>query len=78
MRPSHPENRKLTPLQSRLNEIIFGWETPAGKLFDVVLLIIILASIIFVMLESVDSYNDRFSTFFKRGSHSFAFMDFSL
>lgn len=65
MVPDLPAERKLSPTQSRLNKIIFGWETPAGKLFDVVLLIIILLSIVFVMLESVSSYNERFSTQFK-------------
>jgi len=65
MIPNLPSERKLSPTQSKLNEIIFGWETPAGKLFDVVLLIIILISIVFVMLESVSSYNDKFSTLFK-------------
>jgi len=60
-----PAERKLSPIQSRLNEIIFGWETPAGKLFDVVLLLIILMSILFVMLESVDSYNVKYATEFR-------------
>lgn len=41
--------------KSKLHEIIYEADTPAGKLFDVVLLIIILASILLVMLESVDS-----------------------
>ena len=65
MIPNPPADRKLSPLQAKLNEIIFGWSTPAGKLFDIVLLIIILISILFVMLESVSSYNARFSTHFK-------------
>lgn len=37
----------------KLHEIIYEADTPAGKLFDVVLLILILISIIAVMLESV-------------------------
>ena len=37
----------------RLHEIIYEADTPSGKLFDVVLLIAILASVVFVMLESV-------------------------
>lgn len=44
----------------RLHEIIYEADTPAGKFFDVVLLILILASIILVMLESVKSFNARF------------------
>lgn len=41
--------------RDKLHEIIYEADTPEGKLFDVVLLIIILISIIAVMLESVAS-----------------------
>lgn len=44
---------RLKPWQKKLNEIIFGYETTAGKFFDIALLIIILLSVIVVMLESV-------------------------
>ncbi len=39
--------------KERLYEIIFEADTPTGKAFDVVLLIVILLSIILVMLESI-------------------------
>jgi len=41
--------------RERWHEIIFEADTPAGKLFDVVLLIAILLSVLVVMCESVDS-----------------------
>ena len=41
--------------KDRLYEVIFEADTPAGKLFDVVLLIVILISVALVMLESVPS-----------------------
>ncbi len=44
---------KLSPWQLKLNEIIFGVETPAGRAFDIALLIAIVLSISAVMLESV-------------------------
>lgn len=44
-----------TSWRYKLHEVIYEADTKAGKLFDVVLLIAILASIVFVMLESVDS-----------------------
>ncbi len=47
----------------KLQEIIYEADTPAGKLFDVVLLITILASIILVMLESVNSIDKNFHDF---------------
>lgn len=50
--------------QTRLHEIIYEADTPAGKLFDVILLITILASIVFVMLESIKSIDARYHTFF--------------
>ncbi len=46
-----------------LHEIIYEADTPAGKLFDVVLLIVIIASIIFVMLESVESIDNKYHDF---------------
>ena len=47
----------------KLQEIIYEADTPAGKLFDVVLLFTIIASIILVMLESVDSIDKNFHSF---------------
>lgn len=44
----------------RLHEVIYEADTPAGKLFDVVLLIAILASVFFVMLESVPSVGENY------------------
>lgn len=49
--------------QDKLHEIIYEADTPAGKLFDVILLIAILASIVLVMLESVKSIDERFHAF---------------
>ena len=49
----------------KLYEIIFEADTKAGKLFDVVLLWIILASIVLVMLESMHSVNDYYGDYVK-------------
>ena len=46
-------------LRGRLHEIIFEADTPAGKAFDVGLLLTILVSIAVVMLESVASIRER-------------------
>lgn len=43
----------LKPWQQRLYNIIFGYESRAGKLFDIILLWAILLSVLAVMLESV-------------------------
>ncbi len=47
------DHKKHTSLRHRLHEVIYEADTPSGKLFDVVLLIAIVASVLFVMLESV-------------------------
>lgn len=49
--------------QDKLHEIIYEADTPAGKLFDVILLIAILASIVLVMLESVKSIDAKYHEF---------------
>ncbi|KJD35689.1 ion transporter [Tamlana sedimentorum] len=51
------------PWKKKLHEIIYEADTPAGKLFDVVLLIAILASILLVMLESVKSIDNKYHDF---------------
>ena len=50
-------------LRHRLHEIIYEADTRGGKIFDVILLIAILASIVLVMLESVDSFDAKYHTF---------------
>jgi len=50
-------------LKLKLYEIVFEADTPAGKTFDVVLLLAVVLSVIAVMLESVESINNKYSTF---------------
>lgn len=47
-----------------LHEVIFEADTTAGKLFDVVLLVAIIASVLVVMLESISSYHALFADVF--------------
>jgi voltage-gated potassium channel len=46
------------------HEIIFGTDTRAGKVFDELLLISILASVLIVFLDSVPSLNQKYGSFF--------------
>jgi voltage-gated potassium channel len=48
--------------KTKLHDIIYEADTPTGKLFDVVLLITIIASILLVMLESVKSIDAKYHT----------------
>lgn len=53
-------NNKKHTWRTKLHEIIYEADTPTGKLFDVILLIAILLSILFVMLESVASIDAKY------------------
>lgn len=57
------KNSNRRPLRGLVHEIIFEADTPAGKAFDVILLILILLSVIAVMLETIASYQIRYGTF---------------
>jgi len=53
------EQKLMSPWRESLNEIIFGSETSLGKVFDVVLIISIVCSVIVVMLGSVDQVQQQ-------------------
>jgi voltage-gated potassium channel len=57
------EKKQKPSWRHRLHEIIYEADTKEGKLFDIILLIAIIASIIFVMLESVKSFDEKFYEF---------------
>ena len=46
--------------KNKLYEIIFESDTPAGKAFDLILIISILASVIVVFFDSVEYYNSNY------------------
>jgi len=48
--------------KARLHEIIFEADTPAGRAFDIFLLLLIVLSVIAVVLESVASISARYGT----------------
>ena len=62
--PEVKQKENLTPLQHRLHEIIFEAETPAGKYFDIFLILFILASVATVMLDSVQSIRLVYAAWF--------------
>ncbi|SNR34043.1 ion transporter [Lutibacter flavus] len=49
--------------KSKLHEVIYEADTPNGKLFDIILILTIIASIILVMLESVESFDSEYHNF---------------
>lgn len=50
--------------RARVHEVIYGTHTPAGRLFDIILLVVILFSVIVVMLESIKEFDTKYHTFF--------------
>jgi voltage-gated potassium channel len=56
---SEHEAAPLNRWQLKLNDIIFGAESPEGKTFDVLLIVAIILSVVAVMLESVTYVTDR-------------------
>ena len=50
---------RLGELRARLHEIIFEADTPEGRLFDLLLLVAIVTSVVVVLLESVASVRAR-------------------
>ena len=55
------EGQEKKSLKQRIHEIIYEADTPAGKFFDILLLIIILFSVFLVMLESIESIRSQYA-----------------
>ncbi len=56
--------RLQTPLQKKIYDVIFGTETPAGKWFDIILIVVILASVAVIMLDSVHKLDVEYGNFY--------------
>jgi voltage-gated potassium channel len=61
-------------LRSRLWRVIFLSDTPAGRAFDIALLWIVGASVLVVMLESVDTLRSRFEAWFQLAEWGFTLL----
>ncbi len=57
-------SKQRTGWRERLHRIIYEANTPLGRLFDIALLVFIIASIVIVALDSVAEYHQRYGTFF--------------
>lgn len=56
---SHSSNKSNLAWRHRLHEVIFEADTPAGKAFDIVLIVSIALSIIVVMLDSIQDFRQQ-------------------
>jgi len=69
-------DKKNSPnrLRRRLHEIIFEADTPAGKLFDVLLILSIVFSVILVMLDSVSAIRQSYGDLLYLGEWLFTIL----
>jgi len=56
--------REQTPLQQKFYQVIFGTETPAGKWFDIILIMAILSSVVIIMLDSIKDLHTNYGLLF--------------
>lgn len=54
------DNTQAKTIKQVINDIIFGYESKAGKWFDVALICLIVISVIAVLLDSVATYHERY------------------
>ena len=64
-KPKPDPEQPLSGHRFRIHEIIFEADTREGKLFDIVLLVLILISVITLMLESIDHFNQQYHVLFR-------------
>ncbi len=56
--PNDPQESTYAPWQRRMYKVIFEADTPAGKLFDVILLLLIVISVLLICLETIQSLQE--------------------
>lgn len=52
-----------TEWRRKIHDVIFEAETPAGRAFDVVLICVIILSVFVVVIDSVNSYQEKYGSF---------------
>jgi len=67
-------NPALSPWREKLRIIIFEADTPAGKAFDVSLLVAIVLSVLAVMLESVTTFRSNHGALLDRAEWAFTLL----
>ena len=61
-------------MRETLRTIIFGTETKAGRLFDILLIIAIGLSVLFTMVDSIPTYNEAFGDIFNKIEWAFTIL----
>lgn len=68
------KNATAHRLRDKLHEIIFEADTPAGKVFDILLIVSIVTSVVMVMLDSVGSIRKVYGGLLYLGEWIFTFL----
>ena len=58
--------RTQTPLQAKLYSVIFGTDTPAGKWFDITLIVVILISVAIIIADSMAPIHETYGVLLQR------------
>jgi len=53
----------MVKIRQKIKSTIFGTDTQTGKLFDEILIVAIILSIVTVLLDSVSEYNEKYGTY---------------
>ena len=64
----------MNSLKDRIKIIIFGTETRAGRLFDLILILSIVLSVILVMLDSIAEFQQKYSFIIRRAEWFFTIL----
>tara|TARA_B110000444_G_scaffold14587_1_gene12580 strand:+ start:2229 stop:3032 length:804 start_codon:yes stop_codon:yes gene_type:complete len=64
----------MSNLKEKIKVIIFGTNTPTGKLFDLILIISIVLSVALVMLDSVGELQQKYGIYFRQMEWAFTFL----
>lgn len=67
-------SKPRSALQNQLNEVIFGTETPAGKRFDIFLIVTILLSVLIVIADSINVFHQRYDLLLTRAEWLFTIL----
>lgn len=57
------EEKADSPLKQQLRSVIFGTETPAGKRFDITLMVCIVLSVILIFIDTIEHINSRYGDY---------------
>jgi voltage-gated potassium channel len=74
MTDSQHSGSTRAPWRDKWNEIIFGHETAPGRLYDIILIILILSSVLCVLLESVRPLRETYGLYLRAAEWAFTLL----